>query len=256
MRFKDKVVMISGAATGFGRVAAQRFAEEGARLSLCDIKPDTLAETAASIDGDVITSTVNVSSEEDQQRWVAETVAKYGRIDIALNNAGVIHELKSMLETPLSEYDRMMTVNARGTFIGMRCEIPVMIKQGGGVILNTASVAGLIGAPAFGAYVASKHAVVGMTKTAALEYGRFGVRVNAICPAYADTPMLENIAEELKKPDDADQQTTYERLSKGLPLGRVGSAREIVDVMLMMCDPSNTFMTGQCVAVDGGLTAN
>ena len=145
MRFKDKVVMISGAATGFGRVAAQRFAEEGARLSLCDIKPDTLAETAAMIDGDVITSTVNVSSEEDQQRWVAETVAKYGRIDIALNNAGVIHELKSMLETPLSEYDRMMTVNARGTFIGMRCEIPVMIKQGGGVILNTASVAGLIG---------------------------------------------------------------------------------------------------------------
>lgn len=256
MRFKDKVVMISGAATGFGRVAAQRFAEEGARLSLCDIKPDTLAETAASIDGDVITSTVNVSSEEDQQRWVAETVAKYGRIDIALNNAGVIHQLKSMLETPLSEYDRMMTVNARGTFIGMRCEIPVMIKQGGGVILNTASVAGLIGAPAFGAYVASKHAVVGMTKTAALEYGRFGIRVNAICPAYADTPMLENIAEELKKPDDADQQTTYERLSKGLPLGRVGSAREIVDVMLMMCDPSNTFMTGQCVAVDGGLTAN
>lgn len=256
MKFKDKVVMISGAATGFGRVAAQRFAEEGARLSLCDIKPDTLAETAASIDGDVITSTVNVSSEEDQQRWVAETVAKYGRIDIALNNAGVIHQLKSMLETPLSEYDRMMTVNARGTFIGMRCEIPVMIKQGGGVILNTASVAGLIGAPAFGAYVASKHAVVGMTKTAALEYGRFGIRVNAICPAYADTPMLENIAEELKKPDDADQQTTYERLSKGLPLGRVGSAREIVDVMLMMCDPSNTFMTGQCVAVDGGLTAN
>ena len=256
MRFKDKVVMISGAGTGFGRVAAQRFAEEGARLSLCDINADTLAETAGLVGGDVLTSTVDVSSEEDQQRWVAETVGKYGRIDIALNNAGVIHELKSMLNTPLSEYDRMMSINARGTFIGMRCEIPVMIKQGGGVILNTASVAGLIGAPAFGAYVASKHAVVGMTKTAALEYGKAGVRVNAICPAYADTPMLENIAQELKAPEENDQQTTYDRLSKGLPLGRVGSAREIVDVMLMMCDPSNTFMTGQCVAVDGGLTAN
>lgn len=256
MRFKDKVVMISGAGTGFGRVAAQRFAEEGARLSLCDINADTLAETAGLVGGDVLTSTVDVSSEEDQQRWVDETVGKYGRIDIALNNAGVIHELKSMLNTPLSEYDRMMSINARGTFIGMRCEIPVMIKQGGGVILNTASVAGLIGAPAFGAYVASKHAVVGMTKTAALEYGKAGVRVNAICPAYADTPMLENIAQELKAPEENDQQTTYDRLSKGLPLGRVGSAREIVDVMLMMCDPSNTFMTGQCVAVDGGLTAN
>ena len=256
MRFKDKVVMISGAGTGFGRVAAQRFAEEGARLSLCDINADTLAETAGLVGGDVLTSTVDVSSEEDQQRWVDETVGKYGRIDIALNNAGVIHELKSMLNTPLSEYDRMMSINARGTFIGMRCEIPVMIKQGGGVILNTASVAGLIGAPAFGAYVASKHAVVGMTKTAALEYGKAGVRVNAICPAYADTPMLENIAQELKDPEENDQQTTYDRLSKGLPLGRVGSAREIVDVMLMMCDPSNTFMTGQCVAVDGGLTAN
>lgn len=256
MKFQDKIVMISGAGTGFGRVAAQRFADEGARLSLCDINADTMAETARMIGGDVLTSTVDVSSESDQQRWVGETVEKYGRIDIALNNAGVIHELKSILETPLSEYDRIMSINARGVFIALRSQIPVMIKQGGGVILNTGSVAGLIGAPAFGAYVASKHAVTGMTKTAALEYGKFGVRVNAICPAYADTPMLEGIADELKKPGEEDQETTYERLSKDLPLGRVGSTREIVDVMLLLCDPANTFMTGQCVAVDGGLTAN
>ena len=256
MRFKDKVVLLSGAASGFGREAALRFAAQGARLSLSDINVDGLAETAGMIDADVMTTIVDVREEDQQNQWVAQTVEKMGRIDYAINNAGVIHELKSLLKTPVDEFDRMMAINARGVFIGMRAQVPVMIEQGGGVILNTASVAGLIGAPAFGAYVASKHAVVGLTKTAALEYGKFGIRINAICPAYADTPMLEAIAEELKQPGENDQQDTYDRLSKGLPLGRVGEAEEIVDAMMLICDPSNTFMTGQGVAGDGGLTAN
>ena len=254
MRFKDRVVLLSGAASGFGRVAAQRFADEGASLSLSDIDANGLAETAAMVSGEVITSTVDVSLEEDQQRWVDETIQQFGRIDVAINNAGVIHKLKSILETPVDEFDRMMSINARGVFIGMRCQIPVMQKQEHGVILNTASVAGLIGAKDFGAYVASKHAVVGLTKTAALEFGPH-VRVNAICPAYAATPMLDQIVKDLK-PGDTYHAATIGKLGQHLPLGRVGIAEEIVDVMLMLCDPSNSFMTGQCIAVDGGLTEN
>ncbi|MGD1924205.1 MAG: SDR family NAD(P)-dependent oxidoreductase [Paracoccaceae bacterium] len=255
MRFEGRVVMLSGAASGCGAVAAERFAAEGARLSLCDIDADRLAATAADLKGEVLTSVVDVSSMQDQQRWTDETVARFGRVDIAINNAGVIHDLSSIAKTSLDEYDRMMSINARGVFISLKCQIPVMREQGEGVILNTASVAGLIGAREFGAYVASKHAVVGLTKTAALEVGRHGIRVNAICPAYAQTPMLDDIVADMAGSEAYDAQAR-EKLGKHLPLQRVGSAREIVDVMLMICDPANSFMTGQCIAVDGGLTAN
>ena len=255
MRFQDKVVMISGAASGFGRVAAQKFAAEGARLSLSDVNAEGLAETAGMVAGDVLTCEVNVAEQADQQRWTSETVEKFGRVDVGVNNAGVIHDLASIVKTPLDEYDRMMSINARGVFIALQCQMQVMREQGGGTILNTASVAGLIGAREFGAYVASKHAVVGLTKTAALEGGRHGIRVNAICPAYAQTPMLEDIVEDLGSSKAYGDQAG-DMLARHLPLGRVGSAEEIVDVMLMLCDPANSFMTGQCVAVDGGLTAS
>ena len=256
MRFKDKVVLLSGAASGFGREAAIRFAEEGAQLSIADWNEDGLAETAATIASDVHTARVDVSVEADQQRWIYETTERFGRIDVAVNNAGVIHDLKTIAKTSVEEFDRMMSINARGVFIGLKLQIPVMRQQKeGGVILNTASVAGLIGAREFGAYVASKHAVVGLTKTAALEGGRHGIRVNAICPAYAQTPMLDDIVADLRTSKAYGDQAQG-KLAAHLPLGRVGSAKEIVDVMLMICDPKNSFMTGQCVAVDGGLTAN
>ncbi|MEM9061745.1 MAG: glucose 1-dehydrogenase [Pseudomonadota bacterium] len=255
MRFEGSVVMLSGAASGFGAVAAERFAAEGARLSLCDINGEDLAATAAGLDAEVLTSTVDVSSMADQQRWMDETVARFGRVDVAVNNAGVIHDLSSIVKTSLDEFDRMMSINARGVFISLKCQIPVMREQGEGVILNTASVAGLIGAREFGAYVASKHAVVGLTKTAALEVGRHKIRVNAICPAYAQTPMLDDIVADMAG-SEAYSDQAREKLGKHLPLQRLASAREIVDVMLMICDPANSFMTGQCIAVDGGLTAN
>lgn len=255
MRFQDNVVMISGAASGFGRAAAKRFAEEGAALSLCDVNMDGLAETAAMVGKDVLTVQVDVADQAQQQAWMAQTRDRFDRVDIAVNNAGVLHKLKSILETPIEEYDRMMRINARGTYVALQTQVPVMIGQGGGIILNMASVAGLIGAQGFGAYVASKHAVVGLTKTAAIEYAPANVRINAICPAFGDTPMLQRIADNRKTDETEDHQAVYDRLTKGLPMRRVGSAEEIVETMLMLCDPANTFMTGQCVAVDGGLTA-
>ena len=255
MRFQDKVVMLSGAASGFGRTAAKRFAAEGAKLSLCDVNMDGLEQTAAMIGADVLCTKVDVSDESQQQAWMTATLQKFGCVDIAVNNAGVLHKLQSILETPVDEYDRMMRINARGTYVALQTQVPVMIGQGGGIILNMASVAGLIGAQGFGAYVASKHAVVGLTKTAAIEYAPAKVRINAICPAFGDTPMLEVIADRRKKTPDEDRKAVYDRLTMGLPMRRVGTADEIVNSMLMLCDPANTFLTGQCVAVDGGLTA-
>ena len=247
--------MISGAASGFGRAAAMKFSAEGAKLSLCDVNLGGLAETAEMLEAEILTSKADVAEEADHKRWMAETLERFDRVDVAVNNAGVLHRLQSILETPVDEFDRMMRINARGVYIALQTQVPVMIGQRGGTILNVASVAGLIGARGFGAYVASKHAVVGLTRTAAIEYASKNVRVNAICPAFGDTPMLEKIADRRKKTPEEPRDAVYERLSDGIPMGRVGLAGEIVETILMLCDPANTFITGQCVAVDGGLTA-
>ena len=255
-RFLDKRVLITGAASGFGRRAAERFADEGARLAITDIDPDGLAETHGLIDGaDVASIVADVSDEDDQRRLTAEAVHALGGLDIALNNAGAISPLNRIADTPVEDFDRMMAINARGVFLGMKYQLPVMSELGGGCILNTASVAGVIGAGMFGAYAASKHAVVGLTKAAADEYARHNIRINAICPAFAVTPMLEDVADNLGGGRDDTREDTYKRIAGRIPMRRVGETGEIVAVMLMLCDPDNSFMTGQAIAVDGGLTA-
>ena len=255
-KFSDQVVLLSGAASGFGRLAAKRFAAEGAKLSLCDLDANGLADTVAHLDcADVVSTRVDVSSEADQARHVAETLDRFGRIDIALNNAGIFTELKRIEDTSVDEFDRMMAINARGVFLALKAQLPVMAKAGKGCILNTASVAGLTGSGYCAAYSASKHAVVGLTKAEADEYSRFGVRVNAICPAFAKTPMLFGFADTLGAKRGENRDATYDRLSGRIPMGRVGESEEIVEAMLLICDPANTFMTGQAIAVDGGLSA-
>lgn len=256
MRFIGKAVLVTGAAGGFGRLAAMQFAAEGAQIAIADVDLGGLAETADAIDGDVLVMEADVSSEQDHNRMVTETLDRFGGLDVALNNAGVIHPLGPIIETSVEDFDRTMAINARGVFLGIKHQAPVMIEAGGGAILNTASVAGLVGAQHFGAYVASKHAVVGLTRTAADEYARFGVRVNAVCPAFAKTPMLAGVTEALGDVMGLDEtDEIYRRLSGRVPMRRVAETEEIVNVMLMLCDPANTFMTGQAIAVDGGLSA-
>ena len=256
MRFDGKTVLISGAASGFGRLAAQQFAAEGARLSLCDLDSDGLAETAALLgQAEVLTLEVDVANEVDQSRHVEETLSRFGALDVAINNAGIFTELKSIPDTSLDEYERMMSVNARGVFLALKAQLPVMAKARGGAIINTASVAGLIGAGYCGAYAASKHAVVGLTRAAADEYSRFGVRINAICPAFAKTPMLDAVTGTLEAKFAEDQAASQSRLSGRIPMGRVGEASEVVAAMMFLADPANSFMTGQAIAVDGGLSA-
>ena len=255
-RFDGQVVLLSGAASGFGRLAAQRLAAEGALLSLCDLDADGLAETVGLLGGaDVLSSVVDVADEADQARHVAETVKRFGRLDIALNNAGIFTELKRIQDTSVDEFDRMMAINARGVFLALKAQLPVMAAAKQGCILNTASVAGITGSGYCAAYSASKHAVVGLTKAAANEYSRYGVRVNAICPAFAKTPMLFGFADTMAAKRGEDRDAAYDRLSGRIPMGRVGESEEIVEAMLLICDPANTFMTGQAIAVDGGLSA-
>ena len=255
-RFEGKTVLITGAGSGFGRLAAERFAAEGARLALADIDEDALADTAWRLEElPHIAIRTDVSREEDQRRLVDETMAHFGRLDIALNNAGVGAPLARLPDTPVEEFDRIMAINARGVFLGMKFQLPVMAAAGGGWILNTASAAGVIGAGMLSAYAASKHAVVGLTRAAADEYARFNVRVNAICPSFAVTPLFDEMADMVAGARNESREAAYRRIAGRIPMRRVAEAGEIVAVMLMLCDPENTFMTGQAVSVDGGLTA-
>lgn len=254
MRFEGKRVLISGAASGFGRLAAERFAAEGARLALTDRDGEGLAK-AAEATGAAWSRVVDVASEDDQKGCMSAVAEAMGGIEIALNNAGVFQPLMRIEDTSLDEYERMMTVNARGVFLAMKYQLPMMAAAGGGAIVNTASVAGIVGSGMCAAYVAAKHAVVGLTKSAADEYSRSGVRVNAVCPAFAKTPMLDAVTEPLSARRGESADEVERRMTGRIPMGRFGRAEEVVEVMMMLADPANSYMTGQAVAVDGGLSA-
>ena len=169
----------------------------------------------------------------------------HGRVDIAINNAGISAPMKSLVETTEEELDRNFRVNAKGVFFGMKHQIPVMVAQGGGAILNVASVAGIVGAPKLSPYAAAKHAVVGMTKTAAVEYARHNLRVSAVCPFFSPTPLVQG---------HVDPQV-LELVKSGVPMKRLAEPREIVNTMLHILDPDNTYLTGQAIAIDGGVSA-
>lgn len=258
MRFKDKSVLITGAGSGFGRLAAQCFAVEGAKLTVQDINEAGLAETVETVrgQGGAIASLIgDVSEAAHLQALVALAESSYGCLDIALNNAGVGNGVCAILDTTMEAYDRTMAVNARGVFAGMKFQIPAMINAGGGAILNVASAAGLVGSGHLAAYAASKHAVIGMTKAAADECARHNIRVNAICPSFAATPMVARMAENMMGQRQIAQDEAYKRIAKRIPMRRVGQPEEVVQAILWILSPENSYMTGQAVAVDGGLTA-
>lgn len=254
MRFDGQRILISGAASGFGRLAAERFGMEGARLALTDRDEAGLAEVVAETAAEW-SAVVDVASEDDQRACMAAVADAMGGIDIALNNAGVFQPLMRIEDTSLEEYERMMTVNARGVFLALKYQLPMMAAAGGGAIVNTASVAGIVGSGMCAAYVAAKHAVVGLTKSAADEYSRHGVRVNAVCPAFARTPMLDAVTEPMGERRGESAEDVERRMTGRIPMARFGTADEVVAVMMMLSDPANSYMTGQAIAVDGGLSA-
>jgi NAD(P)-dependent dehydrogenase (short-subunit alcohol dehydrogenase family) len=258
MRFKHKSVLITGAASGFGRLAAHRFAAEGAKLTLSDISEAGLAETAQGVlalGGEAAAIVGDVSDERHAQAYVALAVSTYGRLDIALNNAGISGGMAMIPDIAVETYDRIMAVNARGVFLGMKYEIPEIAKAGGGAILNVASAAGLVGAGHLAAYAASKHAVIGLTRAGADESARLNIRINAICPSFAATPMVATMADTMMSQRHISHEEALKRIARRVPLGRIAEPEEIVQAMLWIVAPENSFMTGQAVSIDGGLTA-
>lgn len=247
-RFDGKTVLITGAASGFGAAAARRFAAEGAQLALSD---------RVAFDGPAgaLVDRLDVSQEVDHQAHIARVIDRFGRLDIAINNAGIGEAMAPITQTSVEAFDRTMAVNARGVFLGIKHQLPPMLAAGQGCILNVASAAGLVGAGQLSAYAASKHAVVGLTRAAADEVARSGIRINALCPSFAATPLFDAMADQVAQARGEDRDTAYDRISSRVPMRRVAAVDEIVQAMVSICDPANTFMTGQAIAVDGGLSA-
>ena len=246
--FTGKVAVITGAAQGFGKLLAEELAQRGAKLVISDINEaqvHQVADAIASKGGEVIALKCDVSINEECKAMVDAAIEHFGRVDIGVNNAGVAHGFHPLHEIEESLMDSQFAVNVKGVQFGMKHQIAQMLTQEGGAILNVSSMAGLGGAARVGAYSMAKHAVIGLTKTGAVEYGRHNIRINAICPFFTLTQMVTDMA-------DANMQG---KMSLGAPMKRLGEPKEIVAMMLMMLSPANTYMTGQCIAIDGGVSA-
>ena len=243
-RFTGKVAFVTGAASGIGRATAIAFAAEGARVAILDRTEDALNETADAVryaGAEVLTIACDVSKPEEVEAAVARTVETFGRLDIAFNNAGVENKAAPVAEIELDEWDRILDINLRGTFVCMKHELAQMVRQGSGVVVNTSSGAGIRGVAGGAAYAASKHAIIGLTKSAALDYAKSNIRVNAILPGNIETPMMDRFTGgDIQKAIDLE------------PVGRLGKPEEIADAVLWMSADLGAFVTGASISVDGG----
>lgn len=246
--FSGQVALITGAGSGFGRLLTLGLVKRGARVVIGDIDKDGLAQTVQ-LAGDhtskIISQHCDVASEQDCKAMADSAIEHFGRLDIAVNNAGVAHDMTALHLLTEQTMDRQWDINVKGVLFGMKYQIAAMLNQGSGHILNVSSMAGIGGAPKGGAYAAAKHAVAGLTKTAAVEYARKGIRCNAICPFYSPTAIL-------KGHDSTESQA---QLARGTPIKRLAQPQEIVNTMLLMLSPGNSYMNGQTIAVDGGVSA-
>jgi NAD(P)-dependent dehydrogenase (short-subunit alcohol dehydrogenase family) len=252
MEFLNKVVLITGSATGFGKVLAEEFSRLGASLILSDINVavgEIEAELLRKLGAKVVFTQCDVSIGEDVKNMVEKGVAAFGKLDICINNAGIAGNAMQTRTHDFQEdmWDKVMNINAKGVWLCMKYQLPHLLAAKGGVVVNISSKAGLGAVPGNVAYAASKHAVIGITKTAAIEYASKNIRVNAVCPSFADTPMVQNSI--MIDPEKG------QRLIQMNPMRRLGTANEIRDVVMFLCSEKSSFMNGQAVAVDGGLTA-
>ncbi len=245
-----KVAIVTGGGSGIGRASALAFAREGAKVVVADVVVEGGEETVRLIQhngGAAIFVKTNVSKAAEVEALVARAVLTYGRLDCAHNNAGIEGPGATTVDYAEESWERVLAINLTGVWLCMKYEIPHMLKQGSGAIVNTASTAGLVGYPRGSAYVASKHGVVGLTKTAALEYAKSGIRVNAVCPGAIDTPMMGRIT------DHRPQRAA--RMAAAEPVGRMGQPAEIAEAVVWLCSEAASFVTGHAMAVDGGMTA-
>lgn len=250
LKLNDKVALVTGGSSGIGRATALLFAREGARVAIASRRIEeglAVVEEIRKAGGDAMFVRTDVSRAEDCANAVAQAVSKYGKLDVAFNNAGVEAFGKTVADTDEASWDFVVDINLKGMFLSMKYEIPEMLKTGGGSIVNMSSTYGLV-ASAFGgcAYHASKAGIVGLTKAAALEYAKQHIRVNAICPAFVATAMVEKF---LAETGMADQLKSLH------PIGRMGTEAEIAEAVVFLASDASSFMTGTALSVDGGMAA-
>lgn len=248
---KGRVALVTGAGSGIGRATSLVFAREGARVMAVDLNEEPVQKTVELITqmgGEASGLIADVSKTDDVQRMVSDTVSRFGRIDAAFNNAGIHTGVRIPFhEYPEDEWDRVIGVNLKGVWLCIKYEAPVMLEQGGGAIVNTSSVAGLVAGQGTSAYTASKHGVAGLTKSAAMDYARQGIRVNSVAPGEIKTPMMELI---MKSNNFAITQKEEEQ-----PIGRLGEPEEIAEVVVWLCTDAASYVTGHVFPIDGGYMA-
>jgi 3alpha(or 20beta)-hydroxysteroid dehydrogenase len=246
-----QVAVITGAANGFGLAVATRLAEEGAKLVLVDRDAERLNEAAEKLDGLAVVA--DVSQEGEVDGYVAAAVDAHGRIDLFFNNAGIEGRMAPMTELSVADFDRVWAVNARGVFMGLRAVLKVMKPQRSGVIVNTASMAAIKGAATFSPYIASKHAVLGLTKSAALEGAPYGIRVNCVAPGHIDTRMARDLTAQIN-PDDPEG--VFQNVSSSVPYGkRYGTAAEVANLVVWLLSDQSEYVSGGLHLIDGALNA-
>lgn len=245
--FSGKVAIVTGGSSGIGRASAIAFAREKAMVVVASRREDEGQETVrlikeAGSDGFFVKT--DVAKEADVKAMVEKTIQAYGRLDYAFNNAGIEQLPTPLVEQTEETFDKVMNINVKGVWLSMKYQIPQMLKNGGGAIVNMSSVAGLIGTPTLSIYVASKHAVLGLTKSIALEYAKSGIRVNAVCPGYIQTEMVERFDRQMQ-----------EQMVQMHPIGRAGQPEEIAEAVVWLCSDKASFVTGHSLTLDGGYVA-
>jgi len=247
--FEGKVALITGAASGLGFATAKAFAESGASVALADWNAkavDAAAEDLNAQGHKTLAIVCDVSNDVQVEEMVNKTVAAFGQLDAAYNNAGVQNVLAETADSPPEDYDRIMSINLRGVWSSMKFELQQMRRQSSGAIVNCSSIGGLVGGAQRGTYHAAKHGVLGLTRSAALEYAARGIRINAVCPGLIWTPMADQMVA-------AGQGDALKEMLKGVPMGRYGRAEEIANVVLWLSSDAASYMTGQSISVDGGI---
>jgi NAD(P)-dependent dehydrogenase (short-subunit alcohol dehydrogenase family) len=247
--FAGKVAFVTGAANGIGRAAALAFAREGASVVVADVAERNNHDTAHMIEelgGRALAVSCDVTRNKDVQRALKAIIEKFGRLDFALNNAGIEYAIKPVAEITEEEWDRIIDIDLRGVFLCMKHEIPLMLQQGGGAIVNTSSGAGIKGFKGGAAYVAAKHGVIGLTRAAALDYAASNIRINAVCPGIIDTPMMDRFSG--GTPGGRQAVIAQE------PVGRMGKPEEIAAAVVWLCSDAAAFVVGHAMVIDGGQT--